>query len=79
MSSSAPYQVVYKNQLQFNLGVPLTAQNLAVRFSRPSPIFVERIGGQHGLPATVVPKQISGSILEQFSQFEDWQISTAFK
>lgn len=70
MSSSAPYQVVYKNQLQFNLGVPLTAQNLAVRFSRPSPIFVERIGGQHGLPATVVPKQISGSILEQFSQFE---------
>lgn len=34
-----------QNQLKFNLGVPLSAANIAVRYHKPNPIVIERAGG----------------------------------
>ncbi|XP_059171912.1 protein moonraker-like isoform X3 [Physella acuta] len=53
MPSIMPYAVPYQNQLQFNLGVPVTTGNLAVQFRHPAPIIVERNCGQNGLPIKV--------------------------
>lgn len=61
MSSSLPYQVLYQNQLQFNLGVPLATQNLVASYHHPSPIIVERVGGQHAIPSKIVTQKLQGS------------------
>lgn len=39
----------YKNQLQFNLRVPLSPENLATKFRKPRPIIIEKLGGQPSL------------------------------
>ncbi|XP_005096152.1 protein moonraker isoform X2 [Aplysia californica] len=51
--SFSQYQLPYQNQLQFNLDVPLTTNNLAAHFQHPRPIFVERISGQHAIPGKI--------------------------
>ncbi|GFO16373.1 protein moonraker [Plakobranchus ocellatus] len=61
MASYLPYQVPYQNQLQFNLGVPLMTQNLTANYQRPSPIIVERVGGQHAIPAQISTQKLQGS------------------
>lgn len=43
-----PQELMFQNQLQFNLHVPLTAANMATHFRRPRPITVERVGGPSG-------------------------------
>ncbi|GFR90639.1 protein moonraker [Elysia marginata] len=60
MSFKLPYQVLYQNQLQFNLGVPLTTQNLIASYHHPSPIIVERVGGQHAVPSKIVTQKLQG-------------------
>ena len=56
------HQVPYQNQLQFNLGVPLTTKNLAAQHQHPRPILVERVGGQHAIPSKLSPRKAGENI-----------------
>ena len=37
-----PHEVMFQNQLQFNMNIPLTTHNLATHFRHPRPITIER-------------------------------------
>lgn len=41
-----PKELIFQNQLQFNLHVPLTTSNISTHFHRPKPIVVERLAGK---------------------------------
>uniref|UniRef100_A0A2C9LL06 Uncharacterized protein n=2 Tax=Biomphalaria glabrata TaxID=6526 RepID=A0A2C9LL06_BIOGL len=44
---NSDYSIPFRNQLQFNLNVPITTDKLAVQFQRPQPIYIERVSGHH--------------------------------
>ena len=46
-SGSATHKI---NQLQFNLGVPTTADQFTTRFRKPQPIVIEKLGDQNQTP-----------------------------
>jgi hypothetical protein len=55
MAAPQAQELMFQNQLQFNLHVPLSTRNLATQFKRPLPVTIERAASSgQGLPVTPV-------------------------
>ena len=55
-------QAQYQNQLQFNLGVPASDSNMAVRYHRPGPIVIEKCGSTPASGSIILQTQPSKSV-----------------
>ncbi|XP_076453216.1 uncharacterized protein LOC143288519 [Babylonia areolata] len=61
---AVPHEVMFQNQLQFNLNVPLTTRNMTAHFHRPTPITIHRASAAptvQGFPmAQLAHREIQG-------------------
>lgn len=61
MAGPQAQELMFQNQLQFNLHVPLSTRNLATQFRRPGPVTIERAASAgQGLPVAPAHGNRSG-------------------
>ena len=61
---AVPHEVMFQNQLQFNMNVPLTAHNMATHFHHPRPITIERSAAMpscQGFPMAQLANRLSSN------------------
>lgn len=61
---AVPHEVMFQNQLQFNMNVPLTVHNMATHFHHPRPITIERTAAMpscQGFPMAQLANRLSSN------------------